>query len=283
MTILTGDPGPAMPWYVAEALSSARIQSMTLEEECCYRRLLDYQWQDGIIPSDFEKIRSLCKSPRRKYFYKIWQVVGACFVPSPDGIGLINEHLHFLRQERLAFKAERAKSGKAGMAKRWKNHNSANSLAIAEHITNDNSSSSSSSSQGNIHNSYPVELPQLEKPPRKTRAPAELPITDSMRAWATENGITSPLEFETEKMLDHFRGKGETRLDWIATWRTWMRNSKKFNGSNGNGKGKTYESYETQRVRKLKEQMAEFSKRISEPDGDSVRPGLGPVTGKSVL
>ncbi len=74
----------------------------------------------------------------------------------------------------------------------------------------------------------------------RTRAPDTIPITDAMRKWATENGVKVKLETETEIMLDHHRGKGNLQADWIATWRTWMRNSLKFErhfGNNGNGNG----------------------------------------------
>jgi hypothetical protein len=59
-----------------------------------------------------------------------------------------------------------------------------------------------------------------------------------MRKWAATNGVTVNLETETEAMLDHHRRHGNLWVDWIATWRTWMRNSVKFekrNGGNGNG------------------------------------------------
>src|SRR5262249_40299960 len=63
---------------------------------------------------------------------------------------------------------------------------------------------------------------------RKTRAPTELPITDKMRQWAHDNGITVDLDAETAAMLDYHRGRGNLQRDWEATWRTWMRNTKRF-------------------------------------------------------
>ena len=36
-------------------------------------------------------------------------------------------------------------------------------------------------------------------------------------------------------MLDHFRAKGERKSDWTATWRKWLRNSRKFT-ANGHAK-----------------------------------------------
>ncbi len=106
--------------------------------------------------------------------------------------------------------------------------------------------------------------------PRKTRAPAELAISDELRAWAIENGITANLEAETAHMLDHFKGKGETRLDWNATWRTWMRNSKKFNGRNGNGNGNHKESNADRIARENRETAALFSEPPLDATGDGV-------------
>lgn len=33
------------------------------------------------------------------------------------------------------------------------------------------------------------------------------------------------LRLETAKMIDHFRSKGEWRVDWVAAWRNWMRSN----------------------------------------------------------
>jgi hypothetical protein len=76
---------------------------------------------------------------------------------------------------------------------------------------------------------------QMGKRPRpvETATPDVLPITEEMRAWANANGFSdSEIAIETPAMLDHFRSKGETKLDWIATWRNWIRRSRKFGGRN---------------------------------------------------
>lgn len=60
---------------------------------------------------------------------------------------------------------------------------------------------------------------------RKTRAtppPDILPITDEMQEWASKNAPDVKLKVETARMLDWARGKGEKKVDWIATWRNWM-------------------------------------------------------------
>jgi hypothetical protein len=96
----------------------------------------------------------------------------------------------------------------------------------------------------------PVVAPRATEPPiepkvnpkgkavdRKTKAPESIEITQNHRTWARENDITSDLSLETSKMLDHFKGNGEKKVDWEATWRNWMRNSMKFNRNGGNGNG----------------------------------------------
>lgn len=63
---------------------------------------------------------------------------------------------------------------------------------------------------------------------RKTGAPSSLPITDAMVDWSRAKAITVDIEAETDKMLDYHRGKGNQHVDWVAAWRTWMRNAQKF-------------------------------------------------------
>lgn len=73
---------------------------------------------------------------------------------------------------------------------------------------------------------------------RATQPPPEfLPITAEMANFATSLGVCD-IQRETEAMLDHFRGKGESRADWVATWRTWIRNSKRFGGTSERHKNK---------------------------------------------
>jgi hypothetical protein len=46
-----------------------------------------------------------------------------------------------------------------------------------------------------------------------------------MTAWAGQELGLDPdtIRRETEKFTDHFRAKGEAKLDWAAAWRNWMR------------------------------------------------------------
>jgi hypothetical protein len=91
---------------------------------------------------------------------------------------------------------------------------------------------------GSVNNS-PNVSPSVAKRGRRatTTAPLTYPITLEMESFYVSEGLTTPdAERETAAMLDYFRAKGETRADWTATWRNWIRNSKRFNRGNGNGR-----------------------------------------------
>lgn len=73
----------------------------------------------------------------------------------------------------------------------------------------------------------PPLIPQGGKNKRKTAIPDPFMLTAEMRAWAASSAPAVSLKIETENFVDYWRGAGGTKLDWIATWRTWMRKSQK--------------------------------------------------------
>ena len=72
--------------------------------------------------------------------------------------------------------------------------------------------------------------PATEKPKRKHKLPDEFTVTDEMREWVAAKTDIPPSEVdpETDKFRDHFTASGETKLDWIAAWRNWIRRSPDF-------------------------------------------------------
>jgi len=49
-----------------------------------------------------------------------------------------------------------------------------------------------------------------------------------MVEWARTNAPGINGKFETDKFIDHWRaktGRDATKLDWVGTWRNWMRNA----------------------------------------------------------
>lgn len=64
-----------------------------------------------------------------------------------------------------------------------------------------------------------------KKKKKKISIPDDFKITEKMRDWANEKVPKLDIDYETQNFVDHFRNKGETGLDWVAKWRTWMRNA----------------------------------------------------------
>lgn len=72
--------------------------------------------------------------------------------------------------------------------------------------------------------------PKRAKPAKQI--PTDFCVTDAMRAWAKEKGVTANIDFETEQFMDYHQARGTTMKDWSKAWQTWMRNTIKFNKSN---------------------------------------------------
>lgn len=71
----------------------------------------------------------------------------------------------------------------------------------------------------------PIEKPKTK---RKTAMPEQFLLTTEMAKWARERAPAASLNLETEKFVNHYRAKGETRADWVASWRTWMLNAQTY-------------------------------------------------------
>lgn len=71
------------------------------------------------------------------------------------------------------------------------------------------------------------------KPKPKAKRATQIPETwipsDSTRKWADSEGFTeAEVDSQILRFVDHWRGKGETRKDWDATFRNWMRNAREW-------------------------------------------------------
>ena len=79
---------------------------------------------------------------------------------------------------------------------------------------------------------------------RGTRLPEKFYVTKEMHEWHAVNTPSVDVRAETLKFVDYWRampGQRGVKLDWLATWRNWMRNARPTNGYhyNGNGNGQT--------------------------------------------
>jgi hypothetical protein len=84
-----------------------------------------------------------------------------------------------------------------------------------------------------------------DKPPRErgsprrgTRIPDGFAVTPDMVTWARDNTPHVDGRQATAAFIDHWRakaGRDATKLDWVATWRNWMRKAETWS-SNGHQK-----------------------------------------------
>ena len=90
------------------------------------------------------------------------------------------------------------------------------------------------------HNNTTAVQAALSQPERKTtrntkgtRIPEDFAVSDEMRQWADANGFGKyDLKAITEEFFDYWvaqPGSKGVKLDWVATWRNWLRRSNTFN------------------------------------------------------
>lgn len=77
----------------------------------------------------------------------------------------------------------------------------------------------------------PTQSTPTTKTTRGSRIPQDFAVTDAMRRWAADKAPAVDVDTETDQFRDHWAaatGKGSTKLDWVAAWRTWIRNAGKW-------------------------------------------------------
>lgn len=66
---------------------------------------------------------------------------------------------------------------------------------------------------------------------KATRLPKDFTVTVEMREWAVQKFPTVPVDKSTESFVDYWQAKSRdnTKLDWVATWRNWIRRDHEWN------------------------------------------------------
>lgn len=143
---------PAMPWYVNDWLSSARVTCMTLEQQGAYARLLCHCWasQRAAIPDDDKALAAL-SGMGEGWFKGGCQMVRDCFIPHPHYPGfLTNEKVFKLWEERQEWLRKSSEGGRKSADKRKLGQLKGGSTTVStKRQPKGNSSSSSSSSIDN--------------------------------------------------------------------------------------------------------------------------------------
>lgn len=105
---------PAFQWYPADYLASMRVQIMSLEQEGIYRRLLDYCWLNGSIPSDVSMLKRLIG---KECSNGAIEMVVSMFQPGKPG-ELVHDRLDAERRKQAEWRRKSSEGGRISAEKR---------------------------------------------------------------------------------------------------------------------------------------------------------------------
>ena len=88
------------------------------------------------------------------------------------------------------------------------------------------------------------------RPPKGTRLKADFELPDDWLLWAVNEAPAVNATAEAKKFVDYWVGvpgqKG-LKLDWLATWRNWIRRTAEQQKGNGDGRSNSRRKRDTQR------------------------------------
>lgn len=270
---------PYMQLYVADYL--ADTAHLTTEEHGAYLLLLFSYWQTG-KPLRADRLSSVSRLSNERWtdvektlieFFHVSKGVWTHFRVEAD-------------LEKVESKSK--KNSSAGKA-------SAKAKALAKQALEDDESTNVKT---NVEQTYqrkanhtdtdtdteakknqdqkPLSALSEPKQKRKARLPDQFLVTGAMRQWAVESAPAVDLKTETENFCDYWRGQGGTKLDWVATWRTWMRKSQKDSERGGRrgftpfNKAADVEASNMAVVDEIARRQAERTGKLSVAPGDLV-------------
>jgi hypothetical protein len=226
---------PAYLWFAQDVLLSARVDSLTAEEECWYRRALDYAWIDGGLSCDpaaaASRIKKGCTPEAAK------KLMGMFFEPCKKDVQkVVNEKQEILRKKLRDKIRKLSKAGKASAAKRNEDKGKQGKKDGNKCSTDDEQMSGNSIQSNSTKDKEEANASSSPTKKRATRLPSEFFLSAEMKAWAAEECPTVDLKTETKKFCNHYRsisGKNSVRLDWVLTWENWILGARdKYGASN---------------------------------------------------
>ena len=120
---------PSYQWYPKDAISSARVAALTLEEEGAYRRALDFCWLTGSLPADTETLARIigkgCTPETASVVITMFSRVKG------NRKLLIHDRLDAERSKQIAWREKSARGGRHSAAVRWEREEIAGDTAPA--------------------------------------------------------------------------------------------------------------------------------------------------------
>ncbi len=177
-------------------------------EDLAFRRMLDWSYlHEKPLPVDPQEIARQIRM--RTHSESIEIVLNEYFELREDGwinLRVIQELL------KVGIKSEKAS---ASAKARW-GKKDANALPTQ-------------SDSNATHNTLPITHNTKEKNKRGSRLPQDWFLTKSMGDWATQERPDLDVRQVAEQFKDYWAaqaGQKGVKLDWDATWRNWIRNTK---------------------------------------------------------
>jgi len=178
-------------------------------EDLAYRRLLDwYYLHESPIPLDLNEVSRQIRM--RPHSDCIASVLNEYFSHTSDG------WIHHRANKEIAKVGEKSEKASESAKARWNKVKDANALPTQ-------------SDSNATHNTLPITHNTIVKQNRGSRLQADFCLTDEWKDFCR----TERSDLDPQKVFDGFKdywiakpGQQGVKLDWLATWRNWVRNQK---------------------------------------------------------
>jgi len=178
-------------------------------EDLAYRRLLDwYYLHESPIPLDLNEVSRQIRM--RPHSDCIASVLNEYFSHTSDG------WIHHRANKEIAKVGEKSEKASESAKARWNKVKDANALPTQ-------------SDSNATHNTLPITHNTVVKQNRGSRLQADFCLTDDWKEFCR----TERSDLDPQKVFDGFKdywiakpGQQGVKLDWLATWRNWVRNQK---------------------------------------------------------
>jgi len=178
-------------------------------EDLAYRRLLDwYYLHESPIPLDINEVSRQIRM--RPHSDCIASVLNEYFSHTSDG------WIHHRANKEIAKVGEKSEKASESAKARWSKVKHANALPTQ-------------SDSNATHNTLPITHNTKEKNKRGSRLSQDWFLTKAMGDWATQERPDLNVRQVAEQFKDYWvaqAGQKGVKLDWDATWRNWVRNTK---------------------------------------------------------
>jgi len=198
---------PAFPLYSNDFLVDTL--DWTIEEIGIYVRLLFYQWTNGSLPNDDNRLSRIAGCGVKK-FRNNFKKCSPKFILNGQG-KLQNKRLEEVRKEQEEYREKQMIAGKVGAEIRWKDHIKKDGNPNGDPISKPNSKNialqSSSSSSSSIKNKRYIFIP---------------PSFEDVKNYCKErnNNVDAQKWYDFYLAKDWMIGKNKMK-DWRAAVRTW--------------------------------------------------------------